>query len=96
MPAGFDTVADPPGSRDRSTLQLLEDEKLLGPQHSDLASIIGLGRGRYLHREASLFFSTSDNSDPNWNERKYEMDVPNVLTQERRLRVTFVPAEGAP
>jgi hypothetical protein len=57
----------------RSPLQLLEDGKPLGPPHSLHHGIRAEGRGRYSHWAVghNLYFSTSDNSDPNRNGRVY-------------------------
>ena len=57
----------------RSTLELYEDGKLLGPAHASHADTRTLGGGRWSHWGAhSLWFSTSDNSDPRTNGRKYK------------------------
>ncbi len=50
---------------------LFEDGKLLGPAHAMHETIRTVGRGAYSHWGASLFFSTSDGSDPNTNGRRY-------------------------
>jgi len=55
-----------------STLKLYEDGKPLGPAHSSHADIAKLGGGRWAHwGRNAVQFSTSDNSDPRTNGRKY-------------------------
>lgn len=63
-----------------SAARLYEDDKLLGPANSDRQEIVAEGRGRFqLFRDSSSFFgpvlllSTSDNSNPNTNGRKYHL-----------------------
>lgn len=54
-----------------STLFLFEDGKPIGPPHSEHAAIRQSGAGRYSHWRNLLYFSTSDDSDPNQNGRIY-------------------------
>lgn len=54
-----------------SKLQLLEDHRPLGPPHCPHDEIRTLGGGRYSHWGRELYFSTSDNSDPRTNGRRY-------------------------
>lgn len=71
--------AIPPGDTDeqpmRSTLILFEDGKPIGPAHTQHALIRRFGAGRYSHWHNRLFFSTSDDSDPNSNDRCYSVAV---------------------
>lgn len=68
-----DNVSDPY----RSPLALYENNLLLGPSHSRHRDIVEKGRGRFSHWEKIGFiFSTSDNSDPNTNGRKYRVAIP--------------------
>lgn len=68
-------VCDTSAYPDRSPLRLLEDGKPLGPPHSLHQRIREEGQGRYSHwAENVLFFSTSDNSDPNENGREYMIE----------------------
>ncbi|MHC2438599.1 hypothetical protein [Bradyrhizobium sp. USDA 4451] len=60
--------------------RLYEDDKLLGPANSVQQEIIDKGAGRFaFYRDTwnyfgpALMFSTSDNSDPNTNGRKYHL-----------------------
>ena len=55
----------------QSTLRAYEDGRPLGPAHATPAQVRDLGRGRFSHSGSSLVFSTSDNSDPNLNGRRY-------------------------
>ncbi|KAB2861890.1 MAG: hypothetical protein F9K39_12160 [Exiguobacterium chiriqhucha] len=55
----------------RSLLMLYEDDHPLGPPHSKHDDIRERGGGRYSHWEEWILFSTSDNTDPNRNGRKY-------------------------
>lgn len=65
-----------------SQLVLREDGRSLGPAHSLHKAIRVLGRGRYSHwgegNGSSLFFSTSDNSDPNVNGRNYSVEFAGI------------------
>ncbi len=56
---------------ERSILLLFEGEALLGPAHALHDDIRTLGCGRYSHWLNLLYFSASDNSDPNSNQRTY-------------------------
>lgn len=58
-----------------SRLALYEDGKRLGPAHQGHDHIAERGRGRYSHFEGALFFSTSDNTDPNLNGRRYAYKI---------------------
>lgn len=60
--------------------RLYEDDKLLGPPNSDPQKIWAKGSGLYrLYKEVDelapiLMFSSSDNTDPNTNGRKYRLE----------------------
>ena len=56
-----------------SMLRVFENGLELGPAHSTHDEIRRLGSGRFSHWNAQLFFSTSDNSDPRANGRRYEI-----------------------
>jgi len=66
VPSG-DDISD----NDRSLLRLFEDGRELGPPHSHHAAVRESGGGLYSHWGDTLFFSTSDNSDPRANGRSY-------------------------
>ncbi len=54
-----------------SAWRLCEDGKVLPFPHSVHGNIENIGSGRYSHWSATLFFSSSDGSDPRENGRKY-------------------------
>jgi predicted O-methyltransferase YrrM len=56
---------------DRSTLELFEDGRQLGPAHAKHAVIREQGRGAFSHWRGQILFSSSDNSDPRTNGRRY-------------------------
>jgi SAM-dependent methyltransferase len=64
--------ADSSDAPRRSQLMLYEDGGLLGLSHSIHDYISQYGNGRFSHWGDYLYFSTSDNSDPNSNGRRYE------------------------
>jgi 2-polyprenyl-3-methyl-5-hydroxy-6-metoxy-1,4-benzoquinol methylase len=64
-------IGDWAGEKLRSRLKLREEALELGPSHSDLAAIIRDGCGRFAHRGPNLFFSSSDNTPPDRNGRRY-------------------------
>jgi hypothetical protein len=71
------SVADTSDTPQRSPAMLYEDGKPLGPPHSVHADISKLGLGRFSHWDnAGFIFSSSDNSDPNLNGRKYWAVLP--------------------
>lgn len=68
----------------RSTLALFEDGRELGPPHAQHAWIREYGGGLFSHWGSSLYFSSSDNSDPRTNGRLY--------TVRASARLPFVAA----
>ena len=56
-----------------SRLRLYEDGRPLGPAHSAHSDIRSLGKGRFSHWGPTVYFSTSDNSDPPTNGRRYSV-----------------------
>jgi hypothetical protein len=66
LPPG-DTAAAPRSSR----LLVCEDGAPLGPAHSTHDDIRATGKGQFSHWGEHLYFSASDNSDPNANGRIY-------------------------
>lgn len=63
---------DTPKSPYCSPLRLTEDGHAWGFAHCHKPSMELFGMGRYRHEEGQLLFTSSDNSDPNTNGRKYE------------------------
>jgi len=88
----FPVTASSNGHEQRSGLVLLEDGRPLGPGNSLHDEIRALGAGRFSHwigstpatptavAESTLYFSASDNSDPNKNGRRYSILVDDVET----------------
>jgi hypothetical protein len=77
----FNDVADSDDDGHRSPIELYENGKRLGPAHSKLEDIKGLGQGRFSHlrtgRFTAIYWSASDNSDPNTNGRAYWVVKPS-------------------
>jgi hypothetical protein len=63
--------ADGPDVPHRSELMLYEDDRILGLSHSLHEDVVRYGKGRFSHWGQRLYFSTSDNSNPNTNGRTY-------------------------
>ena len=86
----FSTLLYPSDSADRpdiSKLRMFEDGKRIGPAHSVHQSIFEQGDGRYSNWNGTLFFSSSDNSDPRTNGRTYQLrNAPELL------RLLILPA----
>jgi SAM-dependent methyltransferase len=77
MPAGV-PAGDGIDDNERSCVVLLEDGVPLGPAHAHHAVIRSQGGGGFSHWGDTLFFSTSDNSDPRDNGRRYAVSVPDA------------------
>ncbi len=75
----FALKSDGLGAAQRSTLDLFEDGRLIGPPHALHDVIREQGRGAYSHWERMLLFSSSDGSDPRNNGRQY------VVASRQRL-----------
>jgi hypothetical protein len=60
-------------SNGRSRLTLFEDGQALPYAHSSHDDIREIGAGRYSHWGDTVFFSSSDNSDPSKNGRRYSV-----------------------
>jgi hypothetical protein len=80
LPAGL--VEDTTEAPTRSPLVLFEDDVLLGPAHTDHATIRRLGGGAYSHWNGGLIFSTTDGSDPNTNGRRYVAYFPRAAARD--------------
>jgi len=86
---------DGPGSAYHSSLVLLEDGYLLGPGHAVHEMIAEKGKGLFSHWGDTLYFSSSDNSDPNVNGRKYEvlsLDLVLPSTDAAKLAALSIDA----
>lgn len=55
----------------QSGLELFEDGRPLGPAHSYHDAIRASGKGAFSHWRGTLYFSSSDNTDPRTNGRSY-------------------------
>jgi len=75
---GHDAMADDI-SGNHSVLQLLEDDRPLGPPHTIHDDIRTTGLGSYSHWRGGLYFSTSDNSCPQTNGRRYAIRVGDAV-----------------
>lgn len=70
-------------SKSRSTCILLEDGQPLPHPHALHKRIRETGKGHYSHwTPTTLYFSTSDSSDPRTNGRKYELVCPESYTEQ--------------
>lgn len=78
LPSELHELTDCNDAPRRSRLRLLEDGKECGRPHSPHRAIREPGRGRYSFWVRYLFFSTSDDSDPNMNGRTYTAILPEV------------------
>lgn len=82
-----------------STMKVFEDGKEIGPAHAKHADIRRLGNGRFSHWGSTLRFSSSDNSNPKTNGRKYTYTVdgtssataPTTTTPETTSPTTTAP-----
>jgi glycosyltransferase involved in cell wall biosynthesis len=79
-----------------SRLCLFEDGKPLGSAHSIHDDIRKLGNGKYSHWSNSIYFSTSDNSDPRTNGRTYSFsDSGEIKNKEELLQKNIKAATEA-
>jgi SAM-dependent methyltransferase len=67
---------DTNGEPARSRVVILENELALGPSHSRHEAIRTAGAGAYSHWGEVIYLSTSDNSDPRTNGRRYVAVLP--------------------
>jgi predicted dehydrogenase len=79
----------------RSPLRLLEDGNDLGPAHVAHEAIRRSGAGAYSFWIKSLYFSTSDGSDPNTNDRSYTVVLSPQPAEAKELKPKLAdnPAE---
>jgi hypothetical protein len=66
-------LGDNDEDRQQSPLMLIEDGRSLGPAHSLHSDIVEGGCGRFSHYGVTLYFSSSDNTDPRINGRSYAL-----------------------
>jgi hypothetical protein len=67
------------GVSNRSKLRLFEEGKELGEPHAPHADVRERGAGRYSHWYRQIWFSSSDNTDPRINGRRYEIASPSQV-----------------
>jgi hypothetical protein len=73
----LDGLSDSSETPRRSPFLLFENDRPLGPAHSEHAEIKKSGGGRFSHWEGSGFiFSTSDGTNPKSNGRTYWAVIP--------------------
>ncbi len=87
VPDSIESDEHAPGA---SPLLVLEDGVRLGPAHSLQQGVAGTGQGAFCHRGGILHFSTSDNSDPNTNGRRYTVEFPAGLPASLYIVILFV------
>lgn len=75
LPPNLNFIGDSNEFPSQSRLVLLEDGVALGPAHTVHEQINSVGNGRYSHWYRGLYFSTTDNSDPNTNGREYAIAI---------------------
>jgi hypothetical protein len=75
-PRLFEIRFDTNDAPQASGLALREDERPLGTAHAQHAAIGTEGLGAYSHWGNGLYFSSSDNSDPRTNGRRYLVRAP--------------------
>src|SRR5579872_6581963 len=68
---GLSDAADSDSNLVRSHFTIYENDRPLGPPHSNHADIATQGHGRFSHWGDKIAFSTSDNTNPNSNGRTY-------------------------
>jgi predicted dehydrogenase len=85
LPAEIHELTDSNAVSYVSRLQLCEDAQLLGPAHSLHQTISTSGRGAYSFWQSTLYFSTSDGSDPNLNGRVYKAILPELQPPKQLL-----------
>ena len=83
-----DDIQDP----SRSCLIVSESDIDLGPAHSPIQMIGQLGRGMFSHWDGVLYFSSTDNSDPNANGRRYSIrwDSNAYFTRKAEYAVAVI------
>ena len=64
----------------RSSLTVYENGTELGPRHAQHDRIRDVGRGAYSHWGRTVLFSSSDNTDPRTNGRRYTFEARAELS----------------
>ena len=68
-----------------SKLMLFENNKQIGPAHTYHDDIRLLGSGRFSHWGPSLYFSASDNTNPQIKSNTYKIKIPLTLSTKTRI-----------
>lgn len=84
----FGTPGDSDSQPNVSILKVYENGKELGKAHSRHKEIRSTGKGLFSHWGNTLYFSTSDNTNPQTNGRKYTYSIGNA--------VSALPSENKP
>jgi hypothetical protein len=71
---GTEHIADRSESPLQSPARIFENERPLGPAHAQHDYIRAVGEGAYSHWGGTLYFSSSDKSDPRTNNKKYRVE----------------------
>lgn len=74
----FADLADTRENPRQSPLLIWEDGVPLSFPHCAYESMLNFGAGRYRHWGDSIYFTTSDNSNPNTNGKKYSVTVDDM------------------
>src|SRR5262245_12881521 len=61
----------------RSPTVVFEVDYRMGPGHTPFLEVIQTGAGRFSHYNDLVIFSSSDNTDPNSNGRRYKIVIPS-------------------
>ncbi|MBR1162932.1 hypothetical protein [Bradyrhizobium elkanii] len=90
QPSVSRAIADTAEAPHQSRLELTEDGRPLGPAHCADIEIGDIGHGRFSYRKDDwvfLYFSTSDNSNPNTNGRIYRAVEPAAADPFQSIRI---------
>jgi hypothetical protein len=79
----LDAFSDNGNTPHRSNYLVYENDRPLGPAHSQHTDISKIGNGRFSHwNEEGFIFSTSDNSNPRTTGRRYWVVLPKNRPHE--------------
>jgi len=67
-----------------------EGDHRMGPGHTPFVEIIQKGGGRFIHYNDTVVFSSSDNTDPNSNGRRYKIVIPSSDARARCRGFAFL------
>ncbi len=75
----FEHLADKIGAERQSPLFVFENGRQLSKPHITHAEIIKRGSGRFSHWGSAIYFSASNNTNPNRNGRRYEAFIADPI-----------------